>query len=86
MPGAMPVNYKPSSPVSEPVLSPCVSICALDDNDVCVGCFRTGSEISHWGALSSHQQREILGRCALRMAGGEAACVVASVKAGSLNE
>lgn len=55
--------------VREVVASPCVSICALDGDDVCIGCFRTGQEISRWGRLSEQQQREVLRRCQRRMAG-----------------
>ncbi|MEX1032521.1 MAG: DUF1289 domain-containing protein, partial [Cellvibrionaceae bacterium] len=32
-----------------PVKSPCISICLLDEEDICVGCYRSGSEISRWG-------------------------------------
>lgn len=44
----------------KPLKSPCVSICALDEDDVCVGCFRTGNEISHWGNYTNDQRREVL--------------------------
>nr|WP_232802220.1 DUF1289 domain-containing protein [Alloalcanivorax mobilis] len=60
---------------SKPV-SPCVSICALDGDDVCVGCFRTGGEISYWGLLDAQRQHEVLNRCERRMAGEPAPCVV----------
>ncbi len=43
-----------------PLKSPCISICALNDDDVCVGCYRTGNEISHWGAMDNGQRREVL--------------------------
>ncbi len=43
-----------------PVRSPCVSICALDDNNVCLGCYRTGEEISRWGELSDDEKRAVL--------------------------
>ena len=60
----------------ERVASPCVSICALDGDDVCIGCFRTGLEISYWGRLPPAQQEEVLQRCARRMQGEPANCVV----------
>lgn len=60
--------------------SPCVSICALDENDVCVGCFRTGGEISIWGLLSNDEKREVYRRIALRMEGQPAPCVVRKEK------
>ena len=44
----------------EPVESPCVSICRLDENDVCVGCFRTASEIAQWLSYSAEQRSEIM--------------------------
>jgi predicted Fe-S protein YdhL (DUF1289 family) len=53
----------------ETVPSPCVSICALDDNDICVGCFRSGREISEWGRLSDDEKRAVLMRCAQRASG-----------------
>lgn len=56
-------------------VSPCVSICALDGDDICVGCFRTGHEISYWGRLEAEQQHEVLRRCQQRMAGQPACCV-----------
>lgn len=50
----------------ETVPSPCVSICALDANDICVGCFRSGREISDWGRLTDDQKQAVLRRCAER--------------------
>ena len=58
-----------ASELGQLVASPCVSICALDGDDVCIGCFRSGQEISHWGKLSAVQQREVLDRCQRRMRG-----------------
>jgi hypothetical protein len=42
------------------VKSPCVSICALDENDVCVGCYRTGVEISQWGGMSVTEKSDVM--------------------------
>ncbi len=49
-------NSKPDQPVK----SPCVNVCFLDDNDVCLGCYRTGMEISRWGAMSREQQLAVM--------------------------
>ncbi len=49
-----------------PVRSPCVSICALDDNDICTGCQRSGMEIATWGRMSDAQRLEVLQRCEAR--------------------
>lgn len=52
----------------ETVPSPCVSVCALDARDICVGCFRSGREISDWGRLPDEEKRAVLRRCAERAA------------------
>jgi predicted Fe-S protein YdhL (DUF1289 family) len=57
---------KPAEPV---VPSPCVSICVLDDNDVCIGCFRTGHEISRWGYVDNDGKKTILKKVEARMLG-----------------
>ncbi|MFN2360068.1 MAG: DUF1289 domain-containing protein [Marinobacter sp.] len=48
------------------VASPCVSICALDENDVCVGCQRTGDEIMQWPRLTDEERRAVLEKVAER--------------------
>ena len=40
--------------------SPCVSVCLLDSQDVCVGCFRTADEITDWIMLDDGSRREVL--------------------------
>ena len=40
--------------------SPCVSICALDENDICVGCHRTGEEITNWGPMSNTEKARVM--------------------------
>ena len=40
--------------------SPCLSICSLDQNDVCEGCFRTGNEIEAWLTADDVRKLEIL--------------------------
>lgn len=45
------------------VASPCVSICALDEQDICIGCQRTALEITRWGQMSDDERREVLRRC-----------------------
>lgn len=48
------------------VPTPCVRNCCLDDNDMCLGCFRLLSEILAWGKASEDEKREILIGCRLR--------------------
>ncbi|WP_341867161.1 DUF1289 domain-containing protein [Vibrio ouci] len=42
--------------------------CCLDENDVCLGCFRTLEEILHWSQSSNEQKQTILARCKQRRA------------------
>ena len=44
----------------KPVASPCVSLCALDDDDLCVGCFRTLKEITDWSDYSEDKKRAVV--------------------------
>lgn len=53
------------------VISPCVGVCALDDDDVCIGCFRSGHEISRWGYLDNQGKRDILRNVEERMKNSE---------------
>jgi hypothetical protein len=46
--------------MSDAPQSPCISICVLDQNDVCEGCFRTGNEIVDWFTADDARKREIL--------------------------
>jgi hypothetical protein len=40
--------------------SPCISVCALDENDICVGCYRSAEEITDWFMLAPEDKREVL--------------------------
>ncbi len=42
-----------------PLPSPCVSICVLNDEDICVGCYRSGTEISRWGHMNNAEKRDV---------------------------
>ena len=48
------------------VESPCVRKCTLDDDDICVGCFRSIDEICAWGSASNDERRGILEQVAAR--------------------
>lgn len=50
------------------VKSPCVAVCALDENDVCIGCYRTGQEITEWGEMDNQKKSEVLKNVAKREA------------------
>lgn len=46
-----------------PVASPCVSICALDEQDICTGCQRTVEEITRWSRMDNNERRAVLALC-----------------------
>jgi predicted Fe-S protein YdhL (DUF1289 family) len=52
-----------------PVPSPCVDICRLDTQGLCVGCRRTLQEIAEWSSAGDARRREILQALLLRRAG-----------------
>jgi predicted Fe-S protein YdhL (DUF1289 family) len=52
----------------EAVPSPCVDICRLDAQGLCVGCRRTIDEIAEWPRASDARRREILRELELRAA------------------
>lgn len=49
-----------SAAKEKPVASPCVSVCALDHEDVCSGCYRTMKEIGDWSDMDNAQKREVI--------------------------
>lgn len=50
----------------KPVASPCNSICSLNGEDTCIGCFRTGTEIRNWSLLDNDQRLDVLVLCGER--------------------
>lgn len=48
--------------ISTVVKSPCVSLCRLDEDKFCMGCFRHVEHIREWRSASDDRRREI---CAL---------------------
>ena len=45
---------------TQPVKSPCIEVCSLNDQDVCIGCYRTANEIIEWFSASDERKRIIL--------------------------
>lgn len=41
-------------------MSPCISVCTLDERGVCRGCFRTLGEISGWLRMSGEERLLVL--------------------------
>ncbi|BCO18496.1 DUF1289 domain-containing protein [Alteromonas sp. KC3] len=42
--------------------SPCVALCKLDEQDICIGCQRTIDEITHWQYYSESQKQAVFER------------------------
>jgi predicted Fe-S protein YdhL (DUF1289 family) len=55
-------------------LSPCINKCCLDTNDICLGCYRSLSEIMGWRDKPDSQKEEILVQCSLRKSLVEKVC------------
>lgn len=45
-----------------PLPSPCVSVCVLNDEDICEGCWRSVQEITRWGAMDNDERRVVLSK------------------------
>jgi len=50
------------------VITPCVGQCALDKNDICIGCYRSSSEISDWINKPEDEKIAIVIRCKKKIA------------------
>ena len=50
------------------VESPCIRNCCLDTNDICMGCFRSLTEITQWTLVNDKTRQEFLNNVAERKA------------------
>ena len=48
------------STMEQNIPSPCVSVCALNEDDLCMGCYRTADEIRQWGKLSQQEKKQVV--------------------------
>jgi predicted Fe-S protein YdhL (DUF1289 family) len=65
-----------SQSAGQPVISPCMSVCRMDDaSGLCVGCLRSLDEIAKWSALDDDGRRVVWARIARRAAASDAPCV-----------
>ncbi len=54
------ISHSPNTATTEVLIaSPCISICALNENDVCVGCYRSAAEITLWSDANNAERRAI---------------------------
>ncbi|MEK8088075.1 DUF1289 domain-containing protein [Aquabacterium sp. A3] len=54
-------------PAGGRVPSPCRRLCTLNEQDVCVGCGRTLTDITGWTAMSDEEQRACVARARARV-------------------
>jgi predicted Fe-S protein YdhL (DUF1289 family) len=47
----------PHRPEHQPPVTPCIGICRLDAEGLCVGCRRTLAEIARWGTMDDAERR-----------------------------
>jgi predicted Fe-S protein YdhL (DUF1289 family) len=55
-----PLIHAPVPVIDAAAASPCINICQLDAQGLCVGCRRTLDEIAEWSSASEARRREIL--------------------------
>lgn len=53
----------------KPVRSPCVGVCALDSDDICIACHRSAIEIGEWSVLNNEERLSVLKKIARRERG-----------------
>jgi len=44
------------------MVSPCIKICKLNDEKICIGCFRTIYEISNWTNMTDIEREQTIHR------------------------
>ena len=44
------------------LISPCVALCKLSEDDICIGCKRTIEEIINWRTYTDNQKKAVLAR------------------------
>ena len=67
-----PATVRPPKPlfrnVSPAVPSPCISLCRLDEQKVCLGCFRHVADIREWRSADDARRRVICAEAEQRKA------------------
>jgi len=56
-----------SSPATADVLSPCIGVCTLAPNGICIGCLRTSEEIGQWLSYTVGDRSRIMHELPLRL-------------------
>jgi uncharacterized protein len=64
--GALHMGFTPMTDIDSFAQSPCVRNCCLDDDLICLGCFRTMEEIKEWAIAGNDRRQAILQSAARR--------------------
>ena len=46
--------------VEPEIKSPCMSLCCLDEEDICIGCHRSVKEITGWGRMNNQERKAVM--------------------------
>lgn len=49
------------------ISSPCIGVCTVGDNGLCMGCFRSMEEITNWLRLSLEEKIDIIEQIPIRL-------------------
>ncbi len=49
--------------VSIPIASPCIGVCAVNADNICLGCYRSLAEIGTWLHLDDQARADVLANC-----------------------
>lgn len=50
----------PAAAAPEPILTPCIGICTLDDAGYCEGCRRSADEIASWSSMTPAEREHCM--------------------------
>ncbi|MCR9248462.1 MAG: DUF1289 domain-containing protein [bacterium] len=57
-------SYQGSRPIGarrvEPVETPCINVCVVDEHGYCSGCRRSLDEIARWGTMTDAERKTVL--------------------------
>lgn len=42
------------------IKSPCIQVCTLDDEKICLGCHRSAEEIKNWHTMTDEQKLQFM--------------------------
>ncbi len=42
------------------IKNPCIQVCTLDDEKICIGCYRSAEEIRGWHTMTDEQKLQVL--------------------------